>query len=216
METKVKNSYIFGIDEVGRGPIAGPVCVCSFALEKELYKDFVSKSQEHLNLEIRDSKKLTKIQRHKWFDFLSEQKKNGKCFFNFSFVSSSNIDKFGISKCIQRALDESLDKTILDIKNKNEGKDFNFRILLDGGLKARDIFDDQETFVKGDEVHPVISFASVVAKVSRDKVMANFSKEYAHYGFEKNSGYGTSSHYSVIKDHGLSKIHRKTFIHLGL
>ncbi|MEI6660394.1 MAG: ribonuclease HII [bacterium] len=193
--------YIVGIDEVGRGPIAGPVAVCAFLC----HPDFFDKiSPEDKLPKLKDSKKLSKIQRGKWFKYLKSKKDLGECDYCVSYVSADNIDKFGISKCIKKALNSSLAKVA---QNPEE-----VSVYLDGGLKAGEEFMHQETIIKGDELHPVISCASIVAKVSRDKVMSKFSEEYPGYGFEKHSGYGTSAHYEAIKNHGVTPIHRKSFL----
>lgn len=226
--------YKIGIDEVGRGPIAGPVAVCAFLLKDESLLD-LAQSQNGVQKRLprlRDSKKLSKKQREEWFEYLKKQKEDGFCDFVVSFVSSENIDKHGITKCIQKALDESLDKvTSQELENfhvftpKGPYADENlqipasfnslslFHILLDGGLKAPVEYVNQETFIKGDELHPVISLASIVAKVSRDRVMEDFAKKYPEYDFEKHAGYGTKAHYEAIKKHGQTPIHRKSFIH---
>ena len=234
-------NYKIGVDEVGRGPIAGPVAVCAFLAKDEGF--LLSCSSESFLKEnklpkLKDSKKLSKKQREQWFGFLGKQKENNLCDFVVSFVSPQNIDKFGIAKCIQKALDESLDKIarqnlnkvasseILFARSSDEGgqgarpsqKEIQtslslFSIFLDGGLHAPKEFINQETIIKGDELHPVISLASIVAKVSRDRVMCNFAKQYKEYGFDKNSGYGTKAHYEAIKKHGQVPIHRRTFIH---
>lgn len=198
--------YIVGIDEVGRGPIAGPVCVVAFKLLSVDYQSLVENSKKELKTPLRDSKKLSKKQREKWFDHLKVAKTEGVCDFSVSFVSSDNIDKFGISKCIKKALAESLNKLKVSPKE--------VKVLLDGGLHAPEEYIHQETIIKGDELHPVISLASIVAKVSRDKVMFDYSKTYPQYGFDKHVGYGTKAHYEAIKKYGQTPIHRKTFIHI--
>jgi ribonuclease HII len=190
--------YIIGIDEVGRGPIAGPVAVCSFLCQSSFFPI------TEIDLPMRDSKKLTKIQREKWFEYLKGEKLKGNCDFAVSYVSAEMIDKFGIVKAIQKSLDTALAK--LDFQNSETS------IYLDGGLKAPKEYTNQETIIKGDELHPVISCASIIAKVSRDKIMANHAKEYPEYGFEKHSGYGTKAHYDAIKKHGVTPLHRKTFM----
>ncbi len=200
------NKYIVGIDEVGRGPIAGPVALCAFLCAITNYDLLIKNGIQETKTKLKDSKKLSKIQREKWFDYLKKEKQNGNCDFAVSYVSPENIDKFGIVKSIQKALDSSLEKL-----NANSQL-LNAQIYLDGGLKAPTEFVNQETIIKGDELHPVISCASIVAKVSRDKVMANYAKEYPDYGFEKHSGYGTKAHYDAIKKHGLIPLHRKSFI----
>jgi ribonuclease HII len=220
---------IIGIDEVGRGPIAGPVCVCAFILKNEEYESFIKEAKEFLRLPLRDSKKLTKKCREKWFAYLRKQKEKELCDYKTTFASNEMIDKFGIAKCIEKAVGESLKKVTsqdsLFMRSSDEGgrgarpsqkenpTPFLYKILLDGGLKAPKEFEDQESFVKGDELHPIISLASIVAKVSRDKIMENYAKKYQDYGFEKNSGYGTSDHYEAIKKHGITEIHRKSFLH---
>lgn len=220
-------NLIVGVDEVGRGPIAGPVCVCAFSLKEDEYESFVKEAKEFLGLPLRDSKKLTKKYREKWFSYLKKQKEKGVCDYQMTFVSNEMIDKFGIAKCIQKAIDESLRKVtqpeILFERSSDEGgkrarpfqkeSPASFHILLDGGLKARDEFKNQKSYIKGDELYPIISFASIMAKVSRDKIMENYAKEYEGYGFDKNVGYGTKAHYEAIKKYGLTKIHRKSFIH---
>ena len=219
-----ESKYIVGIDEVGRGPIAGPVAVCSFLIKDEnILNNFDDKKLPKL----RDSKKLSKIQRGKWFNYLKDLKDEGFCDYAVSFVSSENIDKFGIAKCIQKALNESLSKVAspenLFKRSSDEGgqearpfqKDFqaSLHIYLDGGLHAPLEYINQETIIRGDELHPVISCASIMAKVSRDRIMVAYAKKYPEYGFDNHVGYGTKSHYSAIKKHGQTPIHRKTFIH---
>lgn len=198
--------YIVGIDEVGRGPIAGPVCVVAFKLLSVDYQSLVENSKKELKTPLRDSKKLSKKQREKWFEHLKVAKTENVCDYSVSFVSSENIDKFGISKCIKKALAESLNKLKVSPKE--------VKVLLDGGLHAPEEYIHQETIIKGDELHPVISLASIVAKVSRDKVMFDYSKTYPQYGFDKHVGYGTKAHYEAIKKYGQTPIHRKTFIHI--
>ena len=197
------NDFIVGIDEVGRGPIAGPVAVCSFICTEKDLKSIL----KGIKIPIRDSKKLTKIQRKKWYDYLLDCKKDNLCDFSVSCVQGEDIDKFGIVKCIQKALDSSLLK--VSQKHDISGMD----IFLDGGLKAPKEYENQETIIKGDETYPIISLASIVAKESRDKIMKDYALKFPNYGFENNSGYGTKMHYEAIKKYGQSKIHRKTFIH---
>lgn len=238
---KNNRKYIVGIDEVGRGPIAGPVAVCAFICEENFQKEI------EMKVPLRDSKKLTKIQREKWFAFLQDQRKEGKCDFAVTMVSSEWIDKVGIVRSIQKALDQSLDKVIKNYENQSSGfsvslqrretegspsalsavaenrartgittrhkTDFqNFYVYLDGGLKAPKEYTNQETIIKGDELHPVISFASIVAKVTRDNLMEKYALEFTEYGFEMHSGYGTKAHYEAIKKYGLSTLHRKSFL----
>ncbi|OGI72396.1 hypothetical protein A3J61_00225 [Candidatus Nomurabacteria bacterium RIFCSPHIGHO2_02_FULL_38_15] len=203
---KGQMEYIIGIDEVGRGPLAGPVAVCAFMFCTR--QDLVQVLPK--NLKLRDSKQLSVKQRQKWFEVILNWKKEGLSDFAISYVDSVNIDKFGIVPCIKKALAECLKKLL--ISNKINPADC--KVLLDGGLKAPVEYVNQQTFIKGDEDYPQISLASIVAKVSRDKIMATYAKKYPQYGLGTNSGYGTSVHMQAIKTHGLTPIHRKTFIHL--
>lgn len=199
--------YIVGIDEVGRGPIAGPVAVCSFVIKDSAFS--TNPTGKKLP-KLKDSKKLTKKQRVTWFNYLKNQKEKGNCDYAVSFVSSENIDKFGISKCIQKALNKSLSDLMASTQLLDASTCF---VYLDGGLHAPLEYINQETIIRGDELHPVISMASIMAKVTRDRIMINYAKEYPEYGFDSHVGYGTKSHYAAIKKHGQTPIHRKTFIH---
>ena len=119
-----KNSrYIIGIDEVGRGPIAGPVAVCAFKCMPSFFENI------SIDTPLRDSKKLTKKQRGKWFEYLKEEKKKGNCDFAVSLVDADWIDKVGIVRSIKKALDSSLNKIS---KSPND-----VHVFLDGGQIGR-------------------------------------------------------------------------------
>jgi ribonuclease HII len=230
MSDKDTIKYIIGIDEVGRGPLAGPVAVCSFLVKDENFiQSAIGLAYGKVLPKLKDSKKLSKKQREIWFNFLKKQKEEGICDYVVSFVSSEMIDKFGIAKCIQKALNESLKKVASQnlpnfsrLTPKGTCTDKNLEdsislaslyIYLDGGLHAPVEYVNQETIIKGDELHPIISMASIMAKVTRDKVMTKYGKDYPEYGFEKHSGYGTKAHYDAIKNYGQSPLHRKSYIH---
>jgi len=244
MKKNLNKGYIIGIDEVGRGPIAGPVAVCTFIIKDQgSLESSIKVALENKDIsKLKDSKKLSEKQREAWFSFLKKEKEKGICNYVVSFVSNQSIDKFGIAKCIQKALDDSLMKitksevynfgqTFINEKLFMRSSDerggsgtrvfqkelqdfvFNTRIYLDGGLHAPKEYTNQETIIKGDELYPVISMASIMAKVMRDRVMIRYNKKYPEYGFENHKGYGTKAHYEAIKNLGKTKIHRKTFIH---
>lgn len=226
LKTNMDKKYIVGIDEVGRGPVAGPVAVCAFICEENFQKEI------EMKVPLRDSKKLTKIQREKWFEFLKGEKEKGNCDFAVTMVSAEWIDKVGIVRSIQKALDQSLSRIAsLGHENflrlslprpkgearahtysENSHDPASLRLYLDGGLHAQKEYVNQETIIKGDELHPVISFASIMAKVTRDHLMEKYGEEYPEYGFEKHAGYGTKAHYEAIKKHGMSKLHRRSFL----
>ena len=194
MGKKDHYKYIIGIDEAGRGPIAGPVAV---GLVMILKKD------RNLLRGVKDSKKLTPKQREKWFKKIKKLEKEGKLFSSCSLVSEGVIDKKGIVYAINLGIKRGCSKA----GNKNS------EVLLDGGLRAPKEYKNQKTIIKGDQKILVISAASIVAKVTRDRKMFVLAKKYPKYGFESHKGYGTEEHYRNLKKRGLSKIHRKTFIH---
>lgn len=189
-------THIVGIDEVGRGPIAGPVAVgaCSVPADFDFY----------FCKGIQDSKKLTAKMREDWEKKIVLAQKEGKLLVAVTFVSSKVIDTKGLSYAIKKALATSLRKVATDPKYT--------QVLLDGGLKAPEDFIHQKTIIKGDEKEPVISLASIVAKVIRDRHMVKLSKRYAHYDFHIHKGYGTRLHYQKIAEHGLSPEHRRSFL----
>ena len=197
--------YTIGIDEAGRGPLAGPVSVGAVLIPEK----FASSAQEIFG-EVKDSKKLTTKKREEWFVKMQEEKKKGNIDFIVAFASAHDIDTIGIVPSIRRALTGALTKLTKDVcPRSNLGQ---VRVLLDGGLKAPEEFVNQETIIKGDEKEMIISMASIVAKVLRDKEMLRLAKKYPEYGFEKHKGYGTKVHYENIKENGLCEIHRKSFL----
>ncbi len=188
--------YIVGIDEVGRGSVAGPVTVGMCVLKKQ-------KMAENLLFKIKDSKQLTKNQREIWFLKLQEAEKNKIIFCSTSFISSEIIDTKGIVYALSKATENVLKKI-------NFCTDDDLYVLLDGTLSAPSIY-RQKSIIKGDQKEISISAASVYAKVKRDLFMDNLSTEYKNYSLNQNKGYGTKDHIKAIKKYGLSKMHRKTF-----
>lgn len=187
-----KNVFIVGIDEAGRGPLAGPVCVGAVGTNLK------NKDEKIKILEgIKDSKKLSAKKREEWFKILQENKEFECCHI---FVSSETIDRFGIRKVVIFGVEKVLEK----FSRKPD------LVLMDGSLFAPEEY-KQETIIKGDEKIPLISAGSIIAKVSRDRVMMNMHKKYPEYCFNEHKGYGTKKHYKKIKENGLSEIHRKTF-----
>lgn len=192
-----------GIDEVGRGPVAGPVVVGTMQVKGNRLQGIVKKTEKILGIKLKDSKKLSKKQRELWFAEIATWEKQGLCDFCVTSISARDIDKIGISKAIRKALERSL-AALRPAKQT--------LILLDGGLKAPTAFKNQKTIIKGDEKEPVIALASIVAKVTRDRYMTLQAKKYPAYGFETNVGYGTKKQYMAIQKHGLTPLHRKTYL----
>ncbi len=189
---------IVGIDEVGRGPIAGPVSVGVVVVSSESVLTKFSG--------VRDSKQLSSKQRKEWYERIQEKKHSGLLDYCVSHTSPSRIDAIGIAQALSVTLARGLKRMRISAAND--------KIYLDGGLYAPKTFLKQTTIIKGDEIKPIIALASIVAKVERDRRMAYYAKIYPNYGFEFHKGYGTKEHYTNLSKHGLSPIHRTSFIHL--
>ena len=186
--------YTVGIDEVGRGPIAGPVTVCAIQWLSD-------ESPEKVLEGIKDSKKLTEKKRKEWVSFAD--KIEDKVRFYIHSVPASDIDSIGISAALLRASSEVLKS--LDGKQKIE------HVYSDYGLPLPDTYLSTH-IIKGDEKNPLIALASILAKVSRDDFMAKISDEFSLYALERNKGYGTKEHMEAVKKHGPSSIHRVSFL----
>ncbi len=196
----MSKKYIIGIDEVGRGCLAGPVMVCATLAVKG--KRFFNKRLGAL----RDSKKTPPRMREEWFLYL----KKTETIFAIAKVSPPVIDKMNISRAANIAAGRAL-KKVLFLANLRE-EDVN--IFLDGGLyleSKEKSLPKALTIVKGDEKVKVIAAASIVAKVMRDRFMTRLSKKYLGYGLEVHKGYGTRAHIGAIKKQGLSDVHRRSF-----
>ncbi len=190
-------AWTIGIDEVGRGPVAGPVTVCAFAVKVE-HNDTLVK------MGFKDSKKISAQKREQFVQLLNNYAQLHMCTWAIENSSATVIDQKGIVPAIQSALDRCLKK--LDLHPEDVD------IYLDGGLHAPKSFFRQHTIIHGDDLFPVISCASILAKVYRDHLMQKFDLEYPEYGFIDNKGYGTQSHYKAVKKHGLTDIHRVSFL----
>ncbi len=192
--------YIIGVDEAGRGPLAGPVAVGAVAIPERF-------NEWPLKRGLRDSKKLSEKKREEVFAWMKSQK-NIKM--SVALVSQEVIDKEGIVQAIKKGIAGTLTKLLANVP----GEFWNIReveVLLDGGLRAPDEFVNQKTIVRGDEKELAIALASIAAKVTRDRHMCRIADKYPEYGLEKHKGYGTKAHIEAIKKHGLTKIHRKSF-----
>lgn len=205
MARKNKQDFIIGIDEVGRGAVAGPLAVAALALPAGFK---VKKLAAALNLPLRDSKKLTPLCREKWHYHLSLQP---EILFKIATVSARMIDRRGnISKSANRAASRALRRLINEFQIKKA------RVFLDGGLYLRNskkpFEKSAKTVVKGDEKIEAVKLASIIAKVHRDRLMKRWHKKIPAYGFHRHKGYGTKKHFAAIRRHGPSKIHRLTFL----
>lgn len=203
-----KNSIILGVDEAGRGPLAGPVVAAAAWTRPEfLDEDFEEKKL------IRDSKTLSHKQREEIFNFI---KKEDSFAIGIGEVSHQKIDEINILNAtllaMRIAVDNLLEKLLTE---KILEKTSDAVVLLDGNKKVKTLKLDQKVFPKGDRNIFSISLASICAKVYRDRLMDKYHKKYSQYGFNCHRGYGTKQHFESIKKNGLCPIHRKSF-NLGL
>ena len=193
IELKFKKSVI-GIDEVGRGPLAGPVVSCAC-----IYYDYSILDKEKIT--INDSKKLSLKKRVEIYNQILQMKKEGKLDYKLGFSSVKEIDNINI-----------LNATLLSMKRAvNKLKKKNGIIIIDGINKLNLDNFICHTHVKGDEKSITIATSSIIAKVIRDKYMSIISKDFPNFGWSKNSGYGTPSHINEIKKSGISIHHRRSF-----
>lgn len=188
--------FILGVDEAGRGPLAGPVSVGVVAVQEgfDVAKEFPG---------VTDSKKLSEKRREKFFEMLESRAALGDVRFVVEFESAEVIDREGIVPAVHRALARGVNALAPNAELVT--------IKLDGSLHAPEEY-VQETIIHGDALVPVISLASIAAKVSRDRLMLDLAKQYPEYGFAKHKGYGTRAHYDMLEKHGPSAIHRRSFL----
>lgn len=182
--------YVAGVDEVGRGPLAGPIVACSVMLDLEVL-------DEELILYINDSKKLKKSKREE----LSEIIKEKALCYSIAVSSNEEIDEKGIAFSNNKVFLESCNS--LSIKPD---------LVLSDGYLVKNIKIENKSVIKGDTKSANIAAASIVAKVYRDKLMKEYAKKYTHYDFENNVGYGTSKHIEGLKRYGRCSIHRNSFL----
>ena len=178
--------FVCGVDEAGRGPLAGPVCAAAVILPP------------HIDIPgLNDSKKLTDKKRRELMPIIKEK---AICY-GIAMVDHATIDQINILQATYLAMERALAEL--------HGKaDF---ALIDGN-RAKDFGIPLETVVKGDSLSASIAAASVLAKVTRDDWMNEISKQYPQYGFDIHKGYGTKTHYDAITQYGASPIHRMTFL----
>ncbi len=194
-----------GIDEAGRGALAGPVAVgvVVFGISSKKLKFDI----RHLP-PLRDSKQLSPKQREIWFEWLKREQARKHLFFSVGLTNARTIDQSGIVPAIRLATTRALHKLERRLVLSPQAT----QIFLDGGLVAPLKYSCQWAIVRGDETEPIITLASIVAKVSRDATMRLLAKQYPNYQLDKHKGYGTRDHYDQLRKHGLSVIHRRSFL----
>lgn len=192
-----QKKYLCGIDEAGRGPLAGPVAVGVVAVKQDFDWSRLSG--------VGDSKQLSSQVRESLFRAAWQLRKEKEINWRVSMVGARVIDERGIVTAIKLAMSRGLSGLKLAPAET--------RVLLDGSLFAPSIYSDQTTIIKGDQKEPVIGLASILAKVTRDRYMDKLSEitEYETYAFASHKGYGTKKHREAIRMTGLSDEHRTSF-----
>ena len=207
---------IIGIDEAGRGPLAGPVVACAARVRN--FQILNNKSQTNSEPQksklknydqmwdlVRDSKTLSIIQREKVLGFIEDN-----FFTGIGICDHKTVDRMNILEASFLAMKKaiaSLSRSIKDEAWKNKQK----IILLDGNRKIPNFSSNQKAIPSGDKFVKSISAASIVAKVTRDRMMLEAHEQFPQYNFDKHKGYGTKLHFEMLKKHGPCKIHRQSF-----
>ncbi len=188
-------NYIGGVDEVGRGPLAGPVVAACVLLPEDF--DLLG---------VDDSKKLSEKKRETLYDQILERA------LAYGIGSADNllIDEINILEATKVAMKEAVDRAQTMLLERIEGARIQ-HILFDA-IEIKDLSIPQTAIIKGDSKSLSIAAASIVAKVTRDRQMVNYHSKYPDYGFDSNKGYGTKAHYEGIKRCGITPIHRKSFL----
>ncbi len=179
-------TYIGGVDEAGRGPLAGPVVASVVVFDEKT-----------IIYGVNDSKKLSPQKREELFAIIKEKALD----YGIGIVNNEEIDEFNILNATHMAMK----KAINNLKNKPD-------YLLIDATKIPNINITQNPIIKGDSKSISIAAASILAKVTRDKIMEEYNEIYPEYGFLKHKGYGTQEHYDAIKAYGITPIHRKSFL----
>lgn len=183
IENQYKGKIIAGVDEAGRGPLAGPVVAAAVIANQSNFIDG-----------IKDSKKIPKKKRQDLYNFITEN----YCY-AIGVVSSEEIDKINILEATKKAC-------LIAVKSLKISPEI---VIVDGNMKFSDT--RFNSIIKGDDKSYSIAAASIIAKVTRDRLMESLSIDYPVYDWHKNSGYGTKYHLEAIREHGITSQHRKSF-----
>lgn len=192
------SDYVLGIDEAGRGPLAGPVVVAACIIDwcEEI-------------AEIDDSKKISEKKRYELYNLIKEKAR----FYSISMIDNNVIDSINILNATKKGMYEcieNIDKQI-NIFNEEKALNFNYQTIITDyvEIKTDKIL---HCISKADSTSFSVACASILAKVTRDEFMKNLNGYYLNYEFDKHKGYGTKQHYELLKKYGISDIHRKSFL----
>ncbi len=183
---------IIGIDEAGRGPLAGPVVAAAVILTTHSFRNRID-----------DSKKLTPIQRERAFLELAE-----KSLFGVGIVNEQVIDRVNIYQATRIAMEIAVARLLSKLKDADPAR---IQVLVDGNMAPQTGFPCLK-IIKGDARSKSIAAASIIAKVTRDRIMNIYDRVYPEYGFSGHKGYATDGHRKAIRQHGRSRIHRRSFV----
>ncbi|OGG44911.1 hypothetical protein A2673_01360 [Candidatus Kaiserbacteria bacterium RIFCSPHIGHO2_01_FULL_50_13] len=193
--------YFIGVDEAGRGALAGPVCVGTVFMPNTFdWQGAYALVTRHGRPRLRDSKQLSAQQRDVLYEYITA---HVALKYSFAFVDAQTIDEIGIVNAAHEAASvavQSLGVSPLRVE-----------VLLDAGLCVSGAW-TQHSFVRGDETIPVIALASIVAKVARDRFMEECARSHTRYRFDEHKGYGTLAHRKAIRKYGVCPLHRRTFL----
>ena len=182
-----KIEYICGIDEAGRGPLAGPVVVASVIMKKDSMIEGIN-----------DSKKVSEKKREKLYDLITEE----AIAYGVGIIDQNEIDNINILNATKKGL-------TLSLKELTQKPDI---ILVDALTGIDTLGIPYKSIIKGDAKSYSIAAASIIAKVTRDRIMRQWDEIYPQYGFISHKGYGTAMHINAIKENGLCPLHRKSFV----
>lgn len=188
--------YIAGVDEVGRGPLAGPVVAAAAVLPADFSV-----------LGVDDSKKLSEKRREELFDLIREQ----ALAYGIGMVDNLVIDEINILEATKLAMKQAVNAADAMLKERLEEAAGIEHVLIDA-LVLKEVPIPQTGIVKGDAKSVSIAAASILAKVTRDRLMVEYHEKYPFYGFDRNKGYGTKLHYEGIDFHGFCPWHRRSFL----
>ena len=188
---------IAGIDEAGRGPLAGPVVVACVVMPKDSMIEGVN-----------DSKKVSEKKREKLFEEITKEALG----YGIGIVSQEEIDKINILNATKEGLTSAIKELEKDLQEKKRKFEKPEIILVDALTKIDTDHIPYRSIIKGDSKSYSIAAASIIAKVTRDRIMRQWDEVYPMYGFEKHKGYGTSAHITAIKEYGLCPLHRRSFV----
>ena len=188
---------IAGIDEAGRGPLAGPVVVACAVMPRDSMIEGVN-----------DSKKVSEKKREKLYDEITQE----AIAYGVGIIPQEEIDKINILNATKEGLTLAIKEMEKDLKEKQRGFEKPEIILVDALTKIDTDHIPYRSIIKGDAKSYSIAAASIIAKVTRDRIMREWDEVYPMYGFAKHKGYGTASHIAAIKEYGLCPLHRRSFV----